>query len=64
MLLCFLQRKFKIKFDGRGMKVVGSKGIAYTDHPKDNLLVGSRVIGQSLATEVMAMINYSMMNCV
>lgn len=37
-------RKFKIKFDDKGMKSVGSKSIAFTTALRENIMVGTRVI--------------------
>jgi len=44
-LLLLLQRKYRIKFDGRGMRTVSGKLIAYTSSLRENVPVGTRVIG-------------------
>ncbi len=40
------QRKYRIKFDGKGMKVLVGMHTACMDPPTEVLPVGSRVIGQ------------------
>ena len=40
-----LQRRYRLKFDGKGMKVLNGKHIAYQDRSNEILPVGSRVIG-------------------
>ena len=40
-----LQRRYKIKYDGKGLKVLDGKNIAFVDPPKTTLPVGTRIIG-------------------
>jgi hypothetical protein len=35
-----------MKFDGKGMKILNGKHIAFHDHPTEILPVGSRIIGK------------------
>ena len=52
------QRKYKIKFDGKGMKVLTGKHVAYVDFPSDLLTVGSRIIGKLVLACHIAKINF------
>jgi len=44
--LYVIQRTYKVKFDGKGLRVVGSKMLAYTDALNDAVAVGTRIIGK------------------
>ncbi len=39
------QWKYKIRFEGKGMKVLGGRFIALQENPAEVLPVGSRIIG-------------------
>ena len=46
-----LQTKYKVKMDdGKGLRVVTAKQLAFADHPPECLPVGSRIIGMCALT--------------